>query len=87
MGFAVTINPDDPGKFGVDDNTVDYFLAAISYNWTLRHLKLIAYHSINHAICTEHVRIGLVKSFNSRWNAWVKQFVGGEHIEPVHRWA
>jgi adenosine deaminase len=51
LGYAVTINPDDPGKFGVDDSTIDYFLAAISYNWTLRDLKLIAYHSINHAIC------------------------------------
>lgn len=51
LGYAVTINPDDPGKFGVEDSTVDYFLSAISYNWTLRHLKLVAYHSINHAIC------------------------------------
>ena len=51
LGYAVSINPDDPGKFGVEDTTVDYFLAAISYNWTLRQLKLIGYHSINHAIC------------------------------------
>ena len=51
LGYAVSISPDDPGKFSVEDTTVDYFISAISYNWTLRHLKLIAYHSINHAVC------------------------------------
>jgi len=51
LGYAVTINSDGPGKFGSEDSTIDYFLAAISYNWTLRQLKLIAIHSINHSIC------------------------------------
>lgn len=86
LGYAVTINPDDPGKFGVEDSTVDYFLSAISYNWTLRHLKLTAYHSINHAICNEHTKADLVKSFNIRWNEWVKNFVGNDKIEPIHKW-
>jgi len=54
LGIPVSISPDDPGKFGVEDTTFDYFLALMSYNWTLKHLKLIAYHSINHAICTEN---------------------------------
>lgn len=68
LGFAVSINPDDPGKFGVEDTTVDYFISAISYNWTLRHLKLIAYHSINHAICSEAVKSKLIFSFEKKWN-------------------
>jgi adenosine deaminase len=71
LGYAVSINPDDPGKFGVEDCTVDYFLAAISYNWTLRNLKLIAFHSINHAICDEHTRTCLLHSFNKKWNKWI----------------
>ena len=87
LGYAVTINPDDPGKFGVEDSTIDYFLAAISYNWTLRHLKLIAYHSINHAICNERTKTALLKSFHKRWNEWAMKFVGNEKIDALHRWA
>lgn len=51
LGYPVSISPDDPGKFGYEDSTADYFAAALSYNWSLRHLKLVAYHSINYAIC------------------------------------
>ena len=51
LGYAVTINPDDPGKFGLEDNTMDYMVSSLSFKWTLKHLKLIAIHSINHAIC------------------------------------
>jgi hypothetical protein len=50
LGVPVTINPDDPGKFGLEDSTMDYFVTFISTNWNLRHLKLIGLHSINHAI-------------------------------------
>lgn len=68
LGYAVTINPDDPGKFGLEDTTADYFIASVSYNWTLRHLKLIAIHSINHAICEEkvstiHIYLGKTRNF------------------------
>lgn len=52
LGIPVSINPDDPGKFGLEDTTMDYFVTFISSNWDLRHLKLVAIHSINHAICS-----------------------------------
>lgn len=60
LGYAVSISSDDPGKFGYEDTTVDYFASSVSFNWTLRHLKLIAYHSINHAIVTEGEKIKLL---------------------------
>lgn len=86
LGYAVSISPDDPGKFGVEDTTVDYFLAAISYNWTLRDLKLIAYHSINHAVCDEHTKKVCLKEFERKWEEWVVKFVGKETIKNEHRW-
>jgi adenosine deaminase len=63
LGYPVSLSPDDPGKFGLEDTTADYFIAALSYNWSLRHLKLIGYHSINHAVCEEGVKARLIKSF------------------------
>jgi len=71
LGFAVTINPDDPGKFGYEDTTVDYFSAIISFNWSLKDLKLIGIHSINHAICSPDQKTQLLSSFNNRWNKWI----------------
>ena len=61
MGYPVSISPDDPGKFWCDDATEDYFVAAVAYNWSLKHLKLIAYHSINHALCDESIKDRLAK--------------------------
>lgn len=52
LGYAVSISADDPGKFGYEDTTVDYYATAVSFNWTLKHLKLIAIHSINHSLTT-----------------------------------
>lgn len=71
----MSINPDDPGKFGCIDNTEDYFVSFVSFNWTLKHLKLCAIHSINHAICSEEEKEAIVKSFNAKWNTWVKDFL------------
>jgi adenosine deaminase len=77
LGYPVSLSPDDPGKFGLDDTTVDYIVAALSYNWTLRHLKLIAIHSINHALCEEAAKAHLVRSFNQSWDKWVAVYIGG----------
>ena len=75
LGYPVSISPDDPGKFGVSDNTEDYFVCAVAYNWTLRHLKLTAYHSINHSICSESIKDHLIKQFDQAWNKWIENFL------------
>lgn len=75
LGYALTINPDDPGKFGYEDSTVDYFSSLISFNWGLKELKLLGIHSINHAICSEEERRRLLESFNQRWDSWVNELI------------
>ena len=75
LGYAVSISSDDPGKFGYEDATVDYFVSAVSFNWTLKHLKLVAIHSINHAIVNEGPRLRILEQFNERWNKWVISFL------------
>ncbi len=78
LGYAVSISSDDPGKFGYEDTTVDYFAAAVCFNWTLKHLKLVAYHSINHAIVTEGERVKILENFNQHWNQWVAEYLRSE---------
>jgi len=53
LGVPVSISPDDPGKFGYEDTTMDYYVTLVSSNWDLKHLKLIALHSINHSVASE----------------------------------
>jgi adenosine deaminase len=78
LGYPVSISPDDPGKFGYEDTTVDYFASAVSFNWTLKHLKLVAIHSINHAICTEGTRLKLERAFNQRWEKWIDELLSNK---------
>ena len=75
LGYAVSISPDDPGKFGYEDTTVDLYASAVSFNWSLRHFKLSAYHSINHAIVTEGEKIKILEDFNAKWDIWVKRMI------------
>ena len=81
LGYPVSISSDDAGKFGYEDSTEDYFLVSVAYKWTLRHLKLIAYHSINHSLCDESIKSRLIKKFNCAWDEWVKQFLGPENTK------
>ena len=75
LGYALTINPDDPGKFGYEDSTVDYFSSFISFKWSLKELKLLGIHSINHSICSEEEKQKLLASFNKRWDQWVLDLI------------
>lgn len=53
LGVPISINPDDPGKFGYEDSTLDFFMSMISFNWSLKDLKLIGIYSIKFAVCSE----------------------------------
>ena len=73
LGIPVSISPDDPGKFGYEDSTVDFFCSGVSFNWTLKHFKLTALHSINHSICSEGNKVRMHKTFKERWDKWLEQ--------------
>jgi adenosine deaminase len=76
LGVPISISPDDPGKFGLEDSTMDIYVTFVSSNWDLRHLKLTALHSINHAITSEEHRKELHSAFNKKWDEWVHNFIG-----------
>lgn len=78
LGFPVTINADDPGKFRLDDATSDYFAAAVSYKWRLRHFKLIALHALNHSICPIGQKLILQEIFEKKWMEWIENFINAK---------
>jgi adenosine deaminase len=81
LGYAVSINMGDSGKLGAEDATPDFFVSAISYDWTFKHFKLIAMHSINHCLTRESHRRKIVKRFHEQWHEWVVKFIGGARNE------
>jgi hypothetical protein len=61
----------DAGKLGAEDSTADFFVSSTSYDWTLKHLKLVILHSLNHCLTKERQRRQILKIFNEKWNKWV----------------
>lgn len=81
LGYAISINMGDSGKLGAEDSTADFFISAISYDWTLKHFKLIIQHSINHCLVKERVRRQIIKKFNEMWDLWITKFLNITHKE------
>ena len=75
LGYAVSINMGDSGKFGAEDSTFDFFVSSVSYDWTLKHLKLVVLHSLNHCLTKERHRRQMLRQFNEKWNDWVVGFL------------
>jgi hypothetical protein len=75
LGYAVTVNMGDSGKLGAEDSTGDFFVSAISYDWTFKYFKLIVQHSINHCLVREKDRRKMQKQFYERWDRWVCDFL------------
>jgi hypothetical protein len=69
----------DSGKLGAEDSTADFFVSAISYDWSLKHLKLVMLHSLNHCLTKERQRRHMLRKFNEKWNAWITDFLHGTH--------
>lgn len=61
LGYAISINMGDSGKFGAEDSTFDFFVSSVSYDWTLKHLKLVILHSLNHSLAKERDRRHMLK--------------------------
>lgn len=79
LGYAVSISVGDAGKLGAEDATADYVVTLVSYDWTLKHLKLVALHSINHSLQSEGDRALLLRDFEKRWDEWVDKLLSGVH--------
>lgn len=51
-----------------------------SYDWTLKHLKLVALHSVNHSLQSQIEQHALRHDFESKWVQWVDCIIAGAHL-------
>ena len=72
-GVPIVLSGDDPGSFGYNDLTVDYYLTYMAWGLDLFDLREIANNSIRYSIVPETRRQeGFVK-FDLEWNRFVDQ--------------
>jgi len=55
-GIKMTINPDDPGFFGIIGVNYDYFMLAIAQEFDLKDFKLCTKNSIVTSICDKNLQ-------------------------------
>ncbi len=72
LGLPISINSDDPGRFGYNGCTPDFFIAAHAFGFDLKDMKLLGIYSIKHAIISEDAKKELLAAFNEQWNEFVK---------------
>ncbi len=72
-GIPIVIAGDDPGSFGYNELTVDYYMAFMAWGLNLADLKEIANNSIIYSTIPDQVKsIGFAK-FNNEWNSYIDE--------------
>jgi adenosine deaminase CECR1 len=74
MGLPISINPDDPARFGYNGSTPDFFVAAHAFGFDLKDFKLLGIYSILHAVCSEDLKGKLLKQFAEDWAKFMDWF-------------
>jgi hypothetical protein len=70
-GVPIVIAGDDPGSFGYNELTVDFYMIYMAWGLDLYDLKLLANNSIKYSLAGEDVRhVGFIK-FTRAWNAFI----------------
>jgi adenosine deaminase CECR1 len=71
-GIPIVLGSDDPGAFGFNELTVDYYLAYMGWGLDLYDLKVIANNSLKHSLVSEETRqaVGFPK-FEAAWTYFI----------------
>ena len=71
LGFPVSLSSDWCGLLGFEEPIYDLFLAAVSYNWSLKHFKLAVLHSITYSRTTQGLQKQMLAQFERAWLNWI----------------
>ncbi len=70
-GVPIVVAGDDPGSFGYNDLTVDYYMIYMAWGLDLYDLKVIANNSIKYSMIPEELRIQGFLKFEQEWNDFI----------------
>ena len=70
-GLAVTINPDDPGLFGYQGVTADYWEACVAWQLDLRALKKLIMNSISYSSLSSKDKEVIFNEWSKQWDGFI----------------
>lgn len=74
MHIPITINSDDPARFGYNGVTPDFYVAAHAFGFELKDMKLIGIYSIIHSICPEEKKQEMLQLFFKQWEEFMHTY-------------
>ena len=76
-GIPIVLSPDDPGTFGYDNFTVDWYQAFMAWGLDLGDLKQLALNSLNHSGMTDQEKKDAIeKRWTPMWNRYIEDMHG-----------
>lgn len=67
----LSINSDDPGVFGYEGLSYDFWMAYLNWDLTLRDLKKLTFNSISFSTLNPSEKKQALKNLQKEWNGWV----------------
>ncbi|KAL4482851.1 hypothetical protein ABPG74_018877 [Tetrahymena malaccensis] len=74
-GVKVSINSDDPGLFGYNGVSMDYFFVSIGTQLDYKDLKLCVYNSIQYSFLSVEQKKAAWQELEKRFQIWCKWFI------------
>ncbi len=72
-GIPIVLSGDDPGSFGYNDLTVDYYLAYMAWGLDLYDLKVIANNSLKYSLIPDAKKTEGYGKFQVEWNNFIDE--------------
>ena len=77
QGIPVVLGSDDPGTFGYDDFTIDWYEAFMAWGLDLIDLRNLALDSLRHSsMTTEESDAAIEEKWRPQWNAFISDVYG-----------
>jgi hypothetical protein len=73
-GIPIVFGSDDAGTTGLNEFTLDFYLAYMAWGLTLADLKQIALNSIKHSLINEETKAEGLRKFTQAWTEFIDTF-------------
>jgi hypothetical protein len=70
-GIPIVLAGDDPGSFGYNQLTVDFYLATMAWGLNLADLKQFAWNSIQYSSLTDRIKIEGFQKWEYEWSLFI----------------
>ena len=72
-GIQCSVNSDDPGVFGYQGLTYDFFMVYMAWELNLKAIKKLVFNSIRYAALEKELKEKALKKLNDRWEIFVRK--------------